>query len=218
MTKPNDEYNPYAAPLADPTLDGFGFLPDPKTPDGVGTWRDGDLLVMCEGARLPDRCVKCNQQSGGYLLKRKLYWHHPAWYLLILLHFFIFLIVYLIVRKKVTVMIPVCERHRRRRIRAIIIGWSLVLVGFVGVPLTCGIISSYLSGGTSDVVLSLGIIVGIVLILAGAIYGNLVARVVAAKRIEGHYAWMSGVERGYLASLPSIYEPPPVTLRPVGGK
>ena len=103
MSKPSDDFNPYAAALTDPDLDGLGFSSDPKTPVGVGGWRDGDLLVISEGAKLPDRCVKCNQPAEGYLLQRKLNWHEPTWYLLVIISPLLYIIVALIIRKKAIV-------------------------------------------------------------------------------------------------------------------
>src|SRR5436309_2493776 len=72
-------------------------------------WRSGPLLVMSQGARLPDRCVKCNAPANGQRLTRKLYWHSPYLYLLILLNLLIYALVAIFVRKKARVEIGLCD-------------------------------------------------------------------------------------------------------------
>src|SRR4051794_37594891 len=106
------EFNPYAPPEAE-------VVHAPSGRDEGGVWRDGLLLVMSKDGELPDRCLKCNLPAHGWRLKRNLSWHPQGWYLLILLHVLVYVIAALIVRKKATIMVPLCECHRRRRVRII---------------------------------------------------------------------------------------------------
>ena len=63
-------HNPYAPPQSEiePPLSGW-----------VGTYRDGKLVRMVVGGRLPDRCVRCNALARGYRIDRVLY-SRPAWW------------------------------------------------------------------------------------------------------------------------------------------
>lgn len=200
MPKPESEFNPYAAPAVDPE-----FMPPPYV-KGEGAWREGKLLVMSEGAGLPDRCIKCNAPAAGYRLKRTLVWHPPGWYLLILLHVLLYVIVALIVRKKVKVMLPLCEDHRRRRVTAIAVGWLLGLGGPIGGTALAATASSW-PGPGSDPVGMAGVFGGLGLMLVGIIYGMTAGRAVVTKRIENKFAWMSKVCPEFLATLPLAGEP-----------
>jgi hypothetical protein len=195
------EFNPYEPPRADVRPErGPDYLPGSKFSGAVGAWREGDLLLMSEGASLPDNCVKCDEPAEGYLLKRNLQWHHPAVYLLILIHLLLYIIVALIVRKRVKVYIPVCEAHRRRRVNAIITAWTLV-VSSIAVPILIGVNSQAWFAESGSGVVGVTSIVGVVVFIAAAMYGALVGRVVAVKRIEEKYAWIRGVCPEFLARL-----------------
>src|SRR6188474_2361972 len=92
----------------------------------IGTlFQKGRLLIAMRGAALPNRCVKCNCDVGEARLRRKLYWHPPGWYLLLL----VYVLVSLAVRKRAEMFVGLCERHRRRRLFAILGSWSLMIGG-----------------------------------------------------------------------------------------
>lgn len=137
-----DDFNPYAAPEAE-------IAPGKYAPEGGGAWRDGNLLVMSRDAELPDRCIKCNLPAHGYTLKRNLSWHAPWWF-----HC-----------KTARVFIPLCERHRRRRIRGIIVGWGLFVLGmaviFGGAALADHFLDRYYHGMfmLADLAVALSIII-----------------------------------------------------------
>jgi hypothetical protein len=66
------------------------------------------------------------------------------------------------------------------------------------------------SGFLADRYPSAGVaaLIGIVVILAGAFYGAISARLVAAKRITADYIWLKGIHPEFLALLPDWpYEP-----------
>src|SRR5438105_983048 len=100
-------------------------------PASLMLWRSGRVLVMGQGASLPDRCVKCNAPAHGQRLVRKLYWHSPFLYLLILASILIYAIVALIVRKRARVEIGICDSARFQRRLEIALGWLLGLGGLV---------------------------------------------------------------------------------------
>src|SRR4051794_40569354 len=165
------EFNPYAPPEAEVAL-----APCDRNEGGV--WRDGPLLVMSKDGELPDRCLMCNLPAHGWRLKRNLSWHPPFWYLLILLHILIYVAAALIVRKKATIMVPLCEKHRRRRVRRIAAAWLSVLGGFAAIVVGVAV---------SDRVESMAVfslIGGAILLLTGLILGVLAAQVAVPKKID----------------------------------
>ncbi|HEU6449668.1 MAG TPA: DUF4339 domain-containing protein [Verrucomicrobiae bacterium] len=159
-------------------------------PSKGNLWRLNKKLVARSETIFPDRCVKCNAPAGGFRLKRTLYWAHPAYLLLILCNLLILLIVYLIVRKKAVVEIGLCEKHRIKRKRGIIIGWSSVALWIVLI----GCAATWESGWT--------VLVAFLVLLGGGITGGVMARTVAPTKIDKEYVWLNGVHRDFLADLP----------------
>jgi hypothetical protein len=159
-------------------------------PSTGNLWRKNRRLVTQSETIFPDRCVKCNASANGFRLKRTLYWAHPAYLLLILCNILVLLIVYLIVRKKAVVHVGLCEGHRMRRKLGIWIAWSSVGLGFV--LICCG-------GGFNS---GWWMLSGVLLMLAGGITGGVMARTVAATKIDKEYVWLAGVNRDFLAQLP----------------
>ncbi len=160
-------------------------------PSSLLLWRSGRVLVMSQGAGLPDRCVKCNAPANGQRLLRKLYWHSPYIYLVILLNLIIYAIVAIIVRKKARVEIGLCDAHRRQRWLAIGLGWLLGLSGLVLV------IVGFAPGGSAGVV-----VLGLVAFIAGLVLGVVKGPVISAKRISPQFVWIKGVCPAYLETLP----------------
>jgi hypothetical protein len=182
-----DEFNPYAPPESHERL-------EPYTPKHGGLWRDGSLLVMVQNTSLPDRCLKCNLPAGGWTLRRKLWWHPRALYFLILLHILIYIIVALLVRKSAVVYAPLCERHRKLRRRAIIVGWTLSI-------LAIGIVVAAASAASGDTA-ALWILAGAILFLGAIIYGVAGSQVAVPKKIDDRFVWIKNVSPEFLAELP----------------
>jgi len=160
-------------------------------PPSLLLWRSGRVLVIGQGAALPDRCVKCNAPANGQRLLRKLYWHSPYIYLLILLNLIIYLIVAIIVRKMARVEIGLCDAHRRQRWLAIGYGWLGALGG----------LGLFIVGLAND--WNAGVVVfGLVAFIAGMVLGVVKGPVVSAKRITPEFVWIKGVCPAYLESLP----------------
>jgi quinol-cytochrome oxidoreductase complex cytochrome b subunit len=188
------EFNPYSAPETEIAL-------GPHAGDDDGVWSYGPILVMTKTAELPDFCLKCNQPTGGWKIKRKLTWHNPYWYLLILFNLLIYAIVAVIVRQTAKVNIPLCERHRRRRRWAIAWGWLLALAGIGAIVWGASRPETELSG--------LLVMIGIVAILVGLVGGIVGSQVASVDKIDKRYVWLKKVPVGLLAKLPP-WQPEPL--------
>lgn len=187
-----DDFNPYAALEAEIAL-------GPHSQDESGVWRDGNLLVMSKDAVLPDRCLKCNTPAGGYKLKRNLSWHHPFYFALVVSPL-IYLIVALIVRKTAKVLIPVCDHHRRRRTRGIIVACLLTVLGVM--TMVSGIASLRGIAQGSGAYVGYFLFGGLGVILGGLIYAIRCEVVALPKRIDTRFVWLKNVDPGFLAALP----------------
>ncbi len=184
------EVNPYASPMA---VAAPRFVL-PQSATEVGAWRQGNVLVMHQGFRLADRCIKSNQPAA-IRLRRTLYWHHPAIYLLILVSPLLYIIVALVLRKQATVFVGLSRERAEQRRVVIATAWGLaalmVAAFFLGIAL-------------SEQGYGLLIPVGIIGLLGAAIYGLVASRTVHAKKIVGDYVWLKGVQPDYLAELPVL--------------
>ncbi|HTN74874.1 MAG TPA: hypothetical protein VL096_06490 [Pirellulaceae bacterium] len=185
------ELNPYAPP---PIIAEAVPLMAQMVP-GDGLWRQDKLLVMRKDALLPDRCVKSNQPTKRRL-KRNLVWY-PKWLLITLLGGWLpYVILVLVLQKKATIQIGLTEEWLSRRWQRIGIAWGLVLLGF-----------ALFAGGIAmlDQVEVLGgvmMLSAIFMLLGGAIYGLMSARMVYPKKIDDRFVWLQGVAPEYLAELP----------------
>lgn len=183
--------NPYAAPSLLPV--------EPKdynlTPEG-GVWRQGNLLVVQRGARLPDRCVKSNELTKGRLLRR-LQWYPPYVYALLVASIPIGLVAALATRKRMTLEIGVSDRWRAKRWRAIVLAWSLVLLGAALLG------AAFLRAGEPSLPLIIG---GPAVFAVGALVAAKGARLVEPKKIDHEFVWLRGVHPAYLDALPPFPE------------
>jgi hypothetical protein len=155
-----------------------------------GLWRSGKLLVMRKQAVLPDRCVKCNRPAEGFRLRRNLSWHTPWLALLILVALLIYIIVAAVMSKKATIMIGLCEEHRRIRKRDLLIAWLAFLAS----------ICSFVLAGLLDPGYPYGL-TGLALLLGSIIYGLARVPQVKPNRIDDQFVWLKGVCKEYTADL-----------------
>lgn len=185
-----NEFNPYAAPVAE-------ILEGPYTHSTVGLWRDGDILVMSKDAELPNQCLKCNGPTNGRRLKRQLSWHPQGYYLIVLFNLLVYILVAMVVRKTAKVLIPICELHRRRRIRAIALGWLLSLGGIA-------VIIGGATSGTARNETASGVIlaIGFVMIVVGLVYGMAGSRVCTVHKIDKSFVYFRKVKPEFLNTLP----------------
>jgi hypothetical protein len=192
-----DDFNPYAAPpiLAEQILPN-GMFAD----ENEGLWRQGDLLVIRKGARLPPRCLKSNEPARRYL-RRNLTWV-PAWvYLLILVNLLICVIVSMVLQKKATINIGLSDEWFSRRRRNTLLAWGIVglavLSFFAGIML----IESAEQLGAALMIAAPFILIG------GAIFGLITARLVYPKKIDDRFIWLKGVCPEFLNELPFFNGP-----------
>ena len=180
-----DPIEPSANPYAPPSAASYG-MPQAATGD---LFRDGNLLVVRDGAPFPDRCVRCNEPAEGYRLKKTYYWHPPAWYFLILASILIYAIAAMIVRKKATFAVSLCQRHRSRRTHLIALA--------IGIPVL--VLVAWIATGNDAMgpILVIAILAGLVLAVVGT-------QLMTPKRIEDGYAYLKGAHPEFLARLPLV--------------
>ena len=171
--------------------DGY-VLPAPPSVGtvGPGVWRDKAKLVVGKDVELPPRCIKFNAPAPGRRLKKKLTWHHPLFFLFIFVGFLVYFIVAMFVRKTATVELGLCEEHMAKHRRNVWITASLILLGILGFALAVIV-------GENGF-----LFVGILLVLAGIIFGVSVLKVVSPAMIDDRFVWLRGVNEDYLAMLP----------------
>lgn len=178
--------NPYAAPQA---------IPANPQPQAGGIWSDGKLVVMHKQATLPDVCIKSNEQTDGFRLKRKLSWHHPAVFAAILINLIVYAVLAMVLSKRATIQIGLSDYWRRKRVRRIIIAWSSV---FLGIAVFIGGLILIDGRGGADFA-PFGIVGGIFLILFGAFYGLFGARMIAPTKIDDNYVYIKGAHPDFIA-------------------
>jgi len=156
----------------------------------AGVWRDGSLLVMQKGATLPKRCLKCNAPGNGQWVTRTL---RPAESKMIFLRFIPYVRwIYWIWRaaaQSVEVSFELCHDHYSRVSLLTTVSNLMRLAGLV--LLLYGLYEE-----------SLIWIPGLFVAVIGTGVGSL--PIVKASRMDDYYVWMSGVDPGYLASLPPV--------------
>ncbi|HWP53131.1 MAG TPA: zinc finger protein [Pyrinomonadaceae bacterium] len=188
------EVQPPAAPVGIVLEDGYVMPPPPGPPPHLtgGTWREGSTLVMSKDASLPDYCVKCDAPADGFRLKRNLSWHHPALFLLILLAWLLYLILAMVLRKRATVYLGLCREHSEKR-------RTLLIAGFVILAVSVALIFGAIASDYPAVAL-----LGLVGILASAIWLAFIARVVTVKKIDDQFVWLNGINENYLSRFPPL--------------
>ena len=193
-----DDENPYAPPKhAELDRDLLGENPN-------AAWRDKNLVRVRKGAVLLDRCIKCNGPADRRPFKRSLSWASPYWALSVfLIGPLLFVVVYVIVSRRGKVTVGLCPLHRKKRARAIALGWITSLAG-IGCIIATGMAFDHLTsiGISSNLFLPIGIGLGILLLLVGLIGGAIGSRVLVATRIDKNFIWLSKVSPEYLASFP----------------
>jgi hypothetical protein len=166
----------------------YPYFPPPT--HGLPTiWQSKSVLVMTKQALLPDRCVKCNA-STQHKLKRNLRWHHPLLYAVIFGGVLFYVILALVLSKTATINVGLCETHSAARKRDIVITWIVVLLSFA-----CFYFAVSMEAMSF-------FFVGLILFLGAVIYGSIKARVVAPKKIDDQYVWLTGVDADYLQEFP----------------
>lgn len=159
-------------------------------PPSSGVWRSKKDVVAAKGASFPNRCVKCNAPVQSFRLKRNLYWYPPWVILLILFSLLIGAIVAMIMRKNAKIEIGLCEVHRSKRVRNMIVGTILTVLGIALIMVAV----AFEKGGSL-------VLFSIIVLIAGIVF-CVQATVITAKKIDANYVWIKGAGRQFLDSLP----------------
>lgn len=159
----------------------------------VGVWRDGLNVVMRKDAELPPRCIKTNEPVQTWL-PRTLVWH-PSWvYVLILLGLLIYVIAAVVIQKQAKIKIGLTAAVASKRRWAILTAWLLVLVGL-------GVFIGGFAILKEDLTV-ITVILGLVMLLGGIIYGMVKGRMVTPVKVTKEYAIFKGACQEYLDELP----------------
>jgi hypothetical protein len=188
--------NPYASPgiagMHGMGMGGYGAQ------SMGGMWREGNLLVMDRGAKLPNICVKTGQPSGRFL-PRNLSWQ-PPW-LRAMAFVFGWLIYAILVAnygKKATIHIALSDEWFQRRTIFMLIGW---IGSLAGLAIGGGLFALGASTDQGGLVGG-GITIGALIIIASAVTGTYGARMVWADLITDRHIWVGGVCEAFLQHLP----------------
>ena len=179
-----EDVNPYAAPKHDLPLNAEADEPE------SGPWRDGELLVIHNGAAPPDRCVICNAPAEGQRLKLSMRWLAP---------FHLLGVAIPIVERRATIKVGICPWHRWRRRRAIAASWLIATLSLISMFSWHYVIDVH--GGRWFATL-LYATCGITLIAAVTCEAIFSAPPVKPQKIEGSCVWLKRVHPEYLAQLP----------------
>jgi hypothetical protein len=154
--------------------------------------RKGKDFVVPRGASLPANCVKCGAPAERPW--RKTFYWHPSWlYILLLLWVLIYFLVAVLVRKKMQLNIPLCDVHHDERKRLNIVG-GVMLLGFI----PAGILAGNVVPGDSGA----GVIVGMLMFLAGIVFLIRANNYLQARFIDDTHAVIRGAKEPFLQLLP----------------
>jgi hypothetical protein len=158
-------------------------------------YRDGDCLVVTEGAELPARCPVCNeadvteplevrfavQRKGGVIGKTVSAgidaargWNYTG---------------------PVVVRVPFCKRHRARRTYALAAGLALAAIGAVA---TFAVIRAKTTGGI-NVLAFAPLVIG--LIVTFATISGVLNLWFKPRRFDDRTVWIAGVAPAYLDAI-----------------
>jgi len=166
------------------------YAPAPSAPVACC---DGNKLIIPQGAALPTNiCIKCGAPANGKPLKKNYYWH-SQWIYILILSPLIYIIVAMIVRKQQLLYLPLCDEHRARRKRMILIGWGLIAGGIAALFAIPALGDN--GAGVAVLLMFVLLIAGIVVIISGA-------NLIRPTFIDASYGSYSGASRAFLDQLP----------------
>jgi drug/metabolite transporter (DMT)-like permease len=182
------------------------MLEPPPSLSSKGAWRSGYRLVVRGGATLPLACIKCGAPAAGPNIRKTFYWQPTGFFRFLPFPFsFIALLVGLLSRRKITVDIPICSIHRRRRKLGLLFTFGFCGVGLVliGIALNWAIGNSYADADNAPVI----IFTGIVLLLIGALCFVFAGRLLSPSQIDADQATFTGACAKFLQQLPDSPNP-----------
>jgi len=150
----------------------------------------GPNLIVLRNGILPNRCIKCNAVADAKPYNKRYYWHHSGWYLLILVALLLYAIVALCIRKDMKLVVPMCQQHRKKRLVNGLIWGGMVVFSVV----------LFIVGAVAESVAL--VLVALVLLLAGLIYGAIVSRLLTPRFMDDYVGKFTGAGPAYLVTLP----------------
>lgn len=172
-------HNPYAAPLSSLLVES-----------PIDCYRDRNLLVIPQLAKLPHRCVKCNAPVERMDQPRRYTWHHAGWYALMLATPVVYAVVASLVQDKSKVAIGLCPWHRARRRNLTAVSLMLFLTGML----------LLVFGAGSN--RSLAQLIGLGAVLTGMMVASVSRRILSAAQINKVETRLKGCGAAFLDSLP----------------
>jgi hypothetical protein len=152
-------------------------------PTWTSLWRSNNAVVTTRtGSVFPDRCIKCNAPVTGKM-RRTLTWY-PPWVFLVG-----GVIAAAIFSKKATVEIGLCQEHRSKRVRNMLLGVGLAVGGFLMIVV----------GGSND--WAILAFLGIAAIIAGIVF-MVLSKLLTVQKMDDNHVWVKGFCPPYLNDLP----------------
>ena len=96
----------------------------------------------------------------------------------------------MILRKTATLELGLCEEHKSKHRRNITVTWLLVGLGALSLVTALMVEDSNF------------ILLAILLVLVGIIYGSVTISILKPAKIDDNFAWLKGVNKDYLDELP----------------
>jgi hypothetical protein len=145
----------------------------------LGIWRDERVLVIAEGVRLPDVCVKCGSVARGpriaHTVRRQRYLGDR-------------------IGESRVVEMPLCAKHTSRR---------RLLLRIAGGLVASGVTAFFVWTRLANPALLVSIpLTAVALVVAGVTALGLALRLPEARRIAGPFVWLR-VHQGILSGLPA---------------
>jgi hypothetical protein len=181
--------------------------------EGSGPYREGTLVRLEAGGRLPDRCIRCNRPAEGRRAEcsvfwRPVWWRWASWSSLTVLFFMggaaaLFINLFgiavlaavvadIVLRRKFVIDYGMCSGHRRLRtgvIASCAVSW-VVLIGLVG---------AWWVGYRAAQYWWFWVVV--VAAFALSVVASLLYRL-RLKRLTADYMWLQGTGRPFYQGLP----------------
>ena len=176
--------NPYSAPA----------VAEVATPNLACYYRDGDFLMIRDGADLPMRCIHTNQEvgEGGWRKRKQVAWT-PQWiFIFIFFGVLPLLLLSILLQKKAKLTYSLSQDARDRLLKKRFTALGVMLVG-IGIAFAGGTV---IHGDFT----ALAIFVGVVVALGGLI-GSLMFNPVTVKKHKDGWFTLKGCSPEFLNSL-----------------
>jgi hypothetical protein len=122
-------------------------------------------------------------------------WARPIYFAFLLCGLIPFVLIYVLLSKRGRVTVGICPLHRRKRRKAIIVGWLTALAGF-GPIIAAGVVP--------ESAVPFAVIGGFLLTVTGLIVGMRGSQILVARRIDKHFIWLSQVSPAFFMTFPDL--------------